>query len=150
MSRIRVGIIIDASREAVWDRLEHIPSHVDWMTDAVAIRMTGPHRTGKGTTFECDTRIGPFAVTDQMEVTEWKPRQELAVRHVGAITGEGRFTLRSQPGNRTRFTWTETLHFPVWMGGPVGAAIGAPVMKQVWKRNLRNLATLVEDRAPER
>lgn len=147
MSRIRVGITIDAPKDVVWQAIEHIPSHVEWMTDAVAIRMTGRRRTGRGTTFECDTRLGPFALTDEMEVTEWKPRRQMGVRHVGVVTGDGRFTLRRRSGGRTRFTWTETLRFPAWMGGPVGAAMGAPVMRLVWRRNLRNLRDLVEARA---
>ena len=53
-----------------------------------------------------------------MEITEWKPRRQMGVRHVGVVTGDGRFTLRRRSGGRTRFTWTETLRFPAWMGGP--------------------------------
>jgi hypothetical protein len=146
MSRIRVGITIDAPRDAVWQAIENIPSHVDWMTDAVAIRMTTSRRRGTGTRFECDTRIGPFALTDEMEITEWKPKREMGVRHVGVVSGEGRFVLRRRAGDQTRFTWTETLRFPLWMGGPVGAAASAPVMRMVWRRNLRNLRALVEAR----
>jgi uncharacterized membrane protein len=150
MSRIRVGITIDASPDEVWDTIENIPSHVDWMQDAVAIRMKGRRRWGKGTRFECDTRFGPLAVTDEMEITEWKPRRSMGVRHMGTVTGEGRFTLRRRSGGRTRFTWTESLRFPLWLGGPVGAAAGAPVMRLVWRRNLRNLRDIVESRATVR
>jgi hypothetical protein len=144
MSQIRVGVTIDATPSQVWDDIENIPSHVEWMQDAVAIRMTGRRRTGMGTRFECDTRFGPFAVTDQMEITEWKPRRSMGVRHVGTVTGEGRFTLRRRTGGRTRFTWTESLHFPLWLGGRVGATVGAPVMRLVWRRNLRNLRERIE------
>ena len=28
-----------------------------------------------GTTFDCDTKIGPFALTDRMEITEWVDRE---------------------------------------------------------------------------
>ena len=39
----------------------------------------------------------------------------------------------------TRFVWEETLVFPWWMGGPIGGAVGAVLLRAVWKRNLRLL-----------
>ena len=47
-------------------------------------------------------------------------------------------------GRRTRFTWTETLHFPWWLGGPFGAFVSKPILKRVWKGNLRRLALRFE------
>ena len=59
---------------------------------------------------------------------------------------EGAFTLTPiDLGRRTRFIWAETLVFPWWLGGPVGAFIGGKVvLRSIWKRNLRNLKRLVE------
>ncbi|MFM7509971.1 MAG: hypothetical protein ACKO5A_10555, partial [Actinomycetota bacterium] len=48
-------------------------------------------------------------------------------------------------GRRTRFTWTEELTFPWWMGGPLGARIARPVLGHVWRRNLVNLQSAVGD-----
>ena len=46
---------------------------------------------------------------------------------------------------RTRFTWTEELVFPWWLGGPIGALVGGRVvMGAIWRRNLRALAKIVE------
>ena len=44
-------------------------------------------RSGVGTRFECDTKIGPITLTDVMEITEWKPGKAMGVRHTGLITG---------------------------------------------------------------
>ncbi len=140
MGRIRVSTTIDASPSQVWDDVKDIASHVGWMEDAVAIRFTSSKHAGVGTSFDCDTKVGPLRLTDKMEVTEWKPRKVMGIRHVGLVTGSGRFTLRRRRGGRTRFTWTERLVFPWWMGGPLGAEIGGIVLRLVWKRNLRNLA----------
>jgi hypothetical protein len=97
-----------------------------------------------GAAFDCDTRIGPFRLTDRMEVTEWRPRRSMGIRHVGLVTGSGRFTLRRRRRGRTRFSWEERLRFPWWMGGPVGGVVGGQVLRLVWKRNLRNLKRRLE------
>lgn len=136
--------MIDAPPSSVWATVAPLDRHVDWMVDAEAIRFTSSRRRGVGTTFECDTRIGPFRLTDLMEVTEWREGLAIGVRHSGVVTGTGRFTLRRARGGRTRFTWDERLAFPWWMGGPVGALAGGPVLRLVWRRNLAALKRLVE------
>ena len=138
---------IDAPRRRVWEDVKDIASHVQWMEDAVAIRFTSDRTSGVGTSFDCDTKVGPLRLTDKMEVTAWKPRRAMGIRHVGLVTGSGRFTLsRRGRGRRTRFTWEERLVFPWWMGGPVGAEVGGLVLRLVWKRNLRNLKRRLEAR----
>jgi uncharacterized protein YndB with AHSA1/START domain len=144
MSRIRVSTTIDAPRDRVWDAIRDIGSHVTWMEDAVAIRFTSRRHEGVGTTFECDTRVGPFRLTDRMEVTEWVERRTMGIRHVGTVTGIGRFTLERRRRNRTRFTWEERLVFPRRLGGRAGALAGALVLGRIWARNLRNLKTRIE------
>lgn len=148
MSRVRVSTVVDAPPRALWRDVEDIASHVHWMEDAVAIRFTSRRRSGVGATFDCETRVGPIRLTDRMEVTEWRPRRSMGIRHVGIVTGSGRFTLRrAHFGRRTRFRWEERLVFPWWMGGPVGAAVGARVLKRIWRRNLANLKRRIESGA---
>jgi hypothetical protein len=145
MARIRVSTVLDATPATVWADVEDLGTHVEWMEDAVAIRFLTDRRRGVGTRFECDTKVGPFGLTDVMEVTRWAPRKAMGIRHVGVVTGTGEFRLKRLRGGRTRFTWTEQLRFPWWMGGPVGATLGGkPVLSIVWRRNLRNLARRFE------
>jgi uncharacterized protein YndB with AHSA1/START domain len=144
VSAIRVSTVIDASPAEVWRVVEDIGGHVDWMHDAVAIRFTSGRRSGVGTTFDCDTRIGPFGLTDRMEITKWRPRRAMGVRHVGVVTGSGVFTLKRASQGRTRFTWKERLRFPWWLGGPLGGIVGGEILRLVWKRNLAQLKRLVE------
>lgn len=140
MARIRVSTVLDAPPARVWADVEDIASHVEWMADAVAIRFLAADTSGVGTRFECDTKIGPFTLTDMMEITEWVPGKVMGVHHSGVVTGTGRFTLKKLRGGRTRFQWSEKLVYPVWMGGPVGAFVSKPVLRWVWRRNLARLA----------
>jgi len=140
MATIRVSTIIDAPPADVWADVRHIETHVDWMQDAVAIRFHDDQREGPGVVFDCDTRVGPFRLTDRMQTTEWVDQAVMGVRHEGVVTGVGRFTLGDDGDGRSRFAWEETLQFPWWMGGPIGALLAKPVLRGVWRRNLRNLS----------
>jgi uncharacterized protein YndB with AHSA1/START domain len=146
MAGITVSVEIDAPTDRVWEIVEPVERHVDWMADAVAIRFTGEQTRGIGTTFECDTKVGPITLVDKMEITDWEPGERMGVRHSGVVTGSGHFTLEPiDLGRRTRFTWTEELVFPWWLGGPLGALVGGRVvMGAIWRRNLRALARIVE------
>lgn len=137
-------IEIDASPERVWQIVEPVERHIDWMHDAVAIRFTTDQTRGVGTAFICDTKVGPIRLTDKMEITQWFAGSAMGVKHVGIVTGSGVFTLAPlNNATQTRFTWEEELIFPWYLGGPIGAFIGGKiVLKQIWKRNLRVLAEL--------
>ncbi|MGI9645450.1 MAG: SRPBCC family protein [Ilumatobacteraceae bacterium] len=164
MSNVTVSIDIDASPATVWAAVEPIEDHVDWMADAVAIHFEGEQRRGVGTTFLCDTKIGPIRLTDRMEITEWVPAVDagkgegdrdrgrgidgaMGVRHSGLVTGSGVFSLEpvGSEGVRTRFTWTEQLDFPWFFGGRLGEIVAARlVLGPLWRRNLSGLKRLVE------
>lgn len=146
MSTIKVKELVEAPLDTVWAELADIPSHVHWMADAASLSFLDEQREGIGTTFDCVTTIGPLKTTDRMVITDWRPRQAIGVRHVGAVTGEGGFSLRRSlrhPRSQTVVTWKETLHFPWYLGGPVGSMLAKPVLRYVWRRNLRRLAARI-------
>jgi hypothetical protein len=154
MSGVTVSIELDATPQTVWDFVEPVERHVDWMADAVAIRFETEQTRDVGTAFLCDTRIGPIRLVDRMEITEWQPVVDpdspsgrMGVRHTGIVAGAGVFTIEASPESpaRTRFTWTEQLDFPWYLGGRLGAAIGGVlVLGPIWRRNLKTLQRLVE------
>ncbi|MCU1399197.1 MAG: hypothetical protein JWN62_2306 [Acidimicrobiales bacterium] len=143
-----VSVEIDASTERVWEIVEPVERHIDWMHDAVAIRFQTEQHRGVGTKFFCDTKVGPIKLVDVMEITEWEPMRTMGVRHTGLVTGTGNFTLTPiDMDRRTRFAWTEELTFPWWLGGRIGGIVGGNlVMKAIWRRNLKGLKALVESR----
>lgn len=145
MSHIQVSIDINAPVSRVWEVVEPVERHIDWMADAVAIRFQTEQTRGVGTKFFCDTKVGPIKLVDVMTITAWEPNAVMGVTHTGVVTGTGEFTLTALTDSTTRFTWTESLVFPWWLGGPIGAIVGGQiVMKAIWRRNLRELKKLVE------
>ncbi len=145
MGKIRVSIDINATPQKVWEVVEPIERHIDWMADAVAIRFQTEQTRGTGTKFFCDTKVGPIKLVDVMTITAREPEKVMGVTHTGVVTGTGEFTLEPIGESGTRFTWTESLDFPWWLGGPLGALVGGQiVMKAIRRRNLRELKKLVE------
>ena len=148
MSHIRVAIDIAAPIERVWQVVEPVERHVDWMADAESIEFVTDQRRGVGTAFLCRTKVGPIRLTDKMNITRWEPGRAMGVQHVGLVTGSGVFTLEALDASRTRFTWEERLTFPWWLGGPLGAFVGGKiVLRAIWRANLRRLAALCETSA---
>jgi hypothetical protein len=142
MGSITVSTLLPASPATVWADVRHIARHVEWMEDAESIAITSAEQEGVGVAFDCLTKIGPITLTDHMIITDWVDDQIMGVKHVGLVTGTGQFTLTpTQVDGQewTTFTWTEDLTYPIWLGGVVGGVFGDRILKQVWKRNLRNL-----------
>lgn len=139
MARVCVEQHIAAPPQTVWDDIADVGSHVEWMADAESIEFVTHQRDGVGTKMEVLTKVGPFSLTDVMEFTAWEPPVRMAVRHEGLVTGEGAFFLAPER-NGTKFVWDEELTFPLWLGGPVAAFFAAPVLRAIWRRNLRRLA----------
>ena len=95
---------------------------------------------GVGTEFECLTKIGPFTTTDVMTVTEWRPgvgdgHRAPRRRHRARLASR----CTRSPGGLTELCWDEQLHYPWWMGGPVGERTSRPVLARIWRGNLDRL-----------
>ena len=144
MVTIRASTVVPAAPAAVWEDLRRIDRHVEWMSDAESISFLTDDVEGVGVRFECVTRLGPIRLIDRMEVTDWRDLEVMGIRHQGVVSGVGEFRLTPcrGPGGEahSRFEWTETLRFPWWMGGAIGAVAAGRVLGAVWSRNLRRFA----------
>lgn len=143
MARISVHVDIAAALETVWREAADLPSHAEWMADAESIEFLTDQRSGIGTRMKVATKVGPLRTNDLMEVTEWAEGRSIGVKHSGIVTGAGRFDLARVAGG-TRFSWSEDLTFPLYLGGPVTAFFAKPVLGWIWKRNLAGLKKRLE------
>ncbi len=142
--KINLCITIGAPVERVWQTVENIEHHTEWMTDAESITFRSDQRAGVGTEFDCLTRVGPFSTVDRMRVTEWDPEAVMGIEHRGLVTGRGRFTLGVAGPGLTEFCWTEDLTFPRHLGGGAAERIARPVFEKIWRANLTRLRDLAE------
>jgi len=142
--RLKLEVKIAASSADVWDWLQDIRSHTRWMRDARSIEFLGQQQQGIGARFSCETKVGPIVLNDVMEVIEWTPGHRLGVRHTGLVSGEGTFELSQQADGQVVFVWDEVLRFPWQLGGVVGEAVAKPIMRAIWKGNLKRLKELIE------
>ncbi|HLU31370.1 MAG TPA: SRPBCC family protein [Acidimicrobiia bacterium] len=143
MSPLVVSVLVRAPLAVVWEAVADLGSHPRWMTDAESLEFLGDVRSGVGTRMLVETRVGPLRTRDVIEVTGWEPGQRITVVHRGAISGEGVLQLDAMAGG-TRLKWSERLRFPWWWGGALTALLARPVLRWVWRRNLRRFERLVE------
>ena len=135
MARIRLEIEIDATSNAVWKELSDLSSYAEWMADAEHVNFTSDQTSGVGTEMRVLTKVGPLRTNDLMTVTGWDEGRSIAVRHLGRVTGDGRFEIIDDRDSSV-LVWTEALRFPWWRGGPIAAALAGSVLKRIWRRNL--------------
>ena len=143
MAQITQFVDIAASIDTVWREAADLASHAEWMADAESIEFDGEQRAGIGTVMRVETVVGPLRTTDRMEVTEWIEGESIGVKHSGLVTGSGFFRLSPVAGG-TRFTWTEELTFPLYLGGAITAFLAKPVLGFIWRRNLAGLKRRIE------
>ncbi len=142
MARITVTHRIASPPTRVWPHLADLASHAEWMADAEAIVFTTDQTSGVGTLMEVPARVGPFRTLDVIEVTGWVEGSSISVRHIGVVSGDGTLALRPE-GEGTLVTWSEVLRFPWYLGGPLGAYLAKPILRWIWRGNLRRFAAIV-------
>lgn len=147
MKPVTLTVDIEAPTDRVWAELADFGSHPEWMGDAMAIEFITDRTVGVGTQIRVPTRIGPLRTSDVMTVVEWVDNELIAVEHVGAVSGRGRFEI-SPSGSGTVLRWSEILDFPWWLGGALGAWVARPVLRRGWGRNLQTLKRRLEVSAP--
>jgi hypothetical protein len=139
---IKVSTIINAPLKTVWNEVSRLENHTNWMNDAEKIDFLSENNSGMGTEMKVLTKIGPIKLYDYMTVTNWVVEKSIAVDHIGIVTGKGEFKLEEIDENNTKFNWEETLKFPIYLGGVIGEFFGAPILKLIWRKNLKNLKEL--------
>jgi Polyketide cyclase / dehydrase and lipid transport len=142
MARVTVSIDIPKPIAAVWDEAARLDRHAGWMADAEHIEFLDGRHSGVGTAMRVRTRIGPIVLHDDITVEEWIEPRLIAVSHSGLVSGTGSFIFEPIDGG-TRFRWHEELRFPWYLGGAITAFFARPVLRWIWRGNLKRFAESV-------
>ena len=103
---------------------------------------------GVGVEAKATVRIAGIKTRDTVRVSMWEPPRILVIDHLGWVKGSGEIQL--QPVSEgTRMRWKETLFPPPRLGpiGRFGLAMARPLMRRIFRRDLRVLQSLVRIRS---
>jgi carbon monoxide dehydrogenase subunit G len=145
---IEVSDTMPGSPEVVWTLITDWEHQDDWMLEASDFEVIGEQREGVGVESKATVRIAGIRTRDKVRVSMWEPPRILVIDHLGWVKGTGEIQL--QPVSEgTRMRWKETLFAPARLGpfGGVGLRLTAPLMRRVFRRDLRVLRSLVRLRS---
>ena len=134
--------------EIVWALLTDWEHQDDWMLEASNFEVIGDQREGVGVEAKATVRIAGIKTRDTVRVSMWEPPRILVIDHLGWVKGSGEIQL--QPVREgTRMRWKETLFPPRRLGpfGRFGLAASRPLMRRIFRRDLRVLQSLVRLRS---
>jgi uncharacterized protein YndB with AHSA1/START domain len=132
--------------EVVWELLTDWDHQGDWMLEASDFVVTSTQRRGIGVEAEATIKIGGIKTKDKVRVIGWEPGHRLAIRHLGWVGGMGEFFLTPFGENDTFLFWREELEPPLGLLGAAGLFAFKPLMRRVFQRDLKVLATLTRTR----
>jgi carbon monoxide dehydrogenase subunit G len=144
-AELTVPVDVDAPTEAVWQTVTDWRAQGEWMLGTrVEVEGAGEGRH-LGARLRAVTGIGPFGVTDPMEIVEWEPPRRCVVRHTGRIVrGDGVFEVVPLGPHRAQFLWSERLDLPLGAVGALGWRVVAPAVRLGLARSLRTMARRCE------
>ena len=134
--------------EVVWALITDWEHQDDWMLEASDFEVVGEQREGVGVESRATVRIAGIRTRDTVRVSMWEPPRILVIDHIGWVKGLGEIQL--QPVSEgTRMRWRETLFPPPKLGpfGRLGLRLTSPLMRRIFRRDLRVLRSLVRTRS---
>jgi carbon monoxide dehydrogenase subunit G len=134
--------------EVVWELITDWERQGDWMLEASAFEVIGERRQGVGVEARATVRVWGLRTRDRIRVSMWEPPRILVIDHLGWVKGAGEIQL-VPVREGTRMRWRETLFGPRLLGpfGRIGLRLFAPMMRRIFRRDLRVLQSLVRLRA---
>jgi uncharacterized protein YndB with AHSA1/START domain len=147
---IEVADTMPGPPEVVWALITDWEHQDDWMLEASGFEVTSPHREGVGVEARATVRIAGIRTRDSVRVSMWEPPRMLVIDHLGWVKGSGEIQM-APIREGTRMRWRETLFAPKALGplGRFGLRIAAPLMRRLFRRDLRVLQSLVRLRSAD-
>ena len=126
----------------VWELITDWEHQDDWMLEASDFVVVSEQREGVGVEAEATVTIGGIKTRDRVRIVGWEPEHRLAIRHEGWVSGTGEIFLTPVGEGATYVFWREDLEPPWGWLGALGLRLFSPLMKRIFRRDLRVLAGL--------
>jgi Polyketide cyclase / dehydrase and lipid transport len=141
---IEIWDTMPGTAEVVWRLITDWEHQDDWMLEASDFVVTGTQREGVGVEAEATVSIGGIRTRDRVRVSGWDPPRRLEMEHGGWVQGLGVIRLTPVGHGACRLDWREELQAPsLGLLGTVGLTAFRPLMRRIFRRDLRVLRGLV-------
>ena len=138
---LEMSELLPGPPEVVWELITDWEHQDDWMLEASDFEVISEQRAGIGVRAEATIKIAGIKTRDEVRVVAWEPPKLLSIEHLGWVSGRGVLHL-TPVAEGTHIYWREELKPPLGILGALGMTLFAPVMRRIFKRDLRILAAL--------
>jgi hypothetical protein len=132
--------------DVVWRVITDWEAQGEWMREASDFVVVSEVREGVGVEAEATVRIAGIATRDRIRVDVWDPERALGIVHLGWVGGRGDLRLSATDAG-THLDWREELRGPWGVVGAIGLRAFRPLMARIFRRDLRELAKIVQREA---
>jgi acyl-CoA synthetase (AMP-forming)/AMP-acid ligase II/carbon monoxide dehydrogenase subunit G len=142
--RIEKSIVIDASREEVWELVSDPSCYPRFMHHVTELTHKGGPERGLGARFTIHLRVGSADVGGLVEVVEFDEPADLAWTSVTGIDQRLRWRLRETDDHNTRVTLRLAYDAPGGVLGALSEQISKPMVARNLEQTLHNLRGEIE------
>jgi acyl-CoA synthetase (AMP-forming)/AMP-acid ligase II/carbon monoxide dehydrogenase subunit G len=142
--RVEKTVLIDASREEVWELISDPSTYRRFMSGVTQLDHKGGPERGLGGRFSIHLHVGSADVGGLVEVVEYDEPGDLAWTSVTGIDQRLRWRLRDADDGRTRVTLRLAYESPGGLLGAVADQISKPMIASNLERTLQNLKAEIE------
>jgi fatty-acyl-CoA synthase len=147
--RIDKSIVIDASREEVWELVSDPRCYRRFMHHVSELTHKGGPERGLGARYTIHLRVGSADVGGLVEVVEFDEPADLAWTSVTGIDQRLRWRLRETDDHRTRVTLRLAYEAPGGLLGTLSEQVSKPMVAGNLERTLHNLRGEIEGGSEE-
>jgi acyl-CoA synthetase (AMP-forming)/AMP-acid ligase II/uncharacterized membrane protein len=143
--RIEKSVMIDASREDVWELISDPREYPRFMSGLTRVTLKSPEReTGLGARYQVHFRIGSAEVGGLVEIVECDEPADLAWTSVTGIDQRMRWRLRETDDAQTRVTLRLAYEAPGGILGALSEQVSKPMVAGTLGQSLQNLRAELE------
>jgi uncharacterized membrane protein len=142
--RVEEQIVIDASREEVWDVITDPETYTRTLAGITRFDVEGPKQRGLGARYTMRMHVGSAEVGGLVEVVEYDAPSDMAWTSVMGLDHRVRWRLREQDDGSTRVTFRLSYQSPGTLLGTIADYVSSPIVDNNLRESLVRLKAAIE------